>query len=85
MHGRDLFWLDALLGVFSVSYLTFVCCKSTIDFPFLGIMGVVKKLSKEEGWEFIPPLKDHVQGSLYGVRHDWTLMEERPKNWTNKD
>lgn len=45
-------------------------------------MGALKKLSKEEGWEFIPPINDHVQGSLYGVRHDWTLMKERPKNWT---
>lgn len=45
---------------------------------FFGIAGAVKKLSKEEGWEFFPPIK-HQQGSLNGVLHDFTLMKDPAK------
>lgn len=56
--------------------------RSETELNFVGIIGILKKLSIEEGWEFFPPLKEHQYGSLYGVRHDWTLMKDRPKNWT---
>jgi len=49
---------------------------------FFGIAGVVKKLSKEEGWEFFPTVPTHEYGSLSGTTHDYTLMAERPKNWS---
>ncbi|XP_055837875.1 uncharacterized protein LOC129906223 [Episyrphus balteatus] len=53
---------------------------------FMGVVfslaGFLKKLSIEEGWEFFPERQTHELGSLHGVNHDYTLMAERPKNWT---
>ncbi|XP_037821326.1 NADH dehydrogenase [ubiquinone] 1 alpha subcomplex subunit 11-like [Lucilia sericata] len=45
-----------------------------------GIAGVIKKISREEGWEFFPALNHH---GFMGVKeNDYTLMAERPRNWT---
>ena len=48
-----------------------------------GVAGMVKKLSKEEGWEFFPKVK-HQVGSLNIASHDFTLMKDRPRNWTTE-
>ncbi|XP_067634178.1 NADH dehydrogenase [ubiquinone] 1 alpha subcomplex subunit 11 [Eurosta solidaginis] len=45
---------------------------------FLGIAGGVKKLSKQEGWEFFPNVV-HRSGNLFIEEHDFTLMKD-PKD-----
>ncbi|XP_054738426.1 NADH dehydrogenase [ubiquinone] 1 alpha subcomplex subunit 11 [Anastrepha obliqua] len=40
---------------------------------FFGIAGAVKKLSKQEGWEFFPPIKH--QSSSLNI-HDFTIMKD---------
>ncbi|XP_047117204.1 NADH dehydrogenase [ubiquinone] 1 alpha subcomplex subunit 11 [Schistocerca piceifrons] len=47
----------------------------------LGGFAVAKKLSIEEGWEFIGKPPGHIHGSLRGVRQDWTITDHRPGNW----
>ncbi|KAH8257945.1 hypothetical protein KR038_003357 [Drosophila bunnanda] len=51
---------------------------------FLGIAGVIKKMSVEQGWEFFPdtPLKQY--GGLNIAENDWTIMADRPRNWTTE-
>lgn len=44
--------------------------------------GILKKESVQAGWEFFPQPKRHISGSLWGARHDWSMMENRPKNWS---
>lgn len=46
--------------------------------------GVIKKMSVEQGWEFFPdtPLKQY--GGLNIAENDWTIMADRPKNWTTE-
>ncbi|CAH1365535.1 unnamed protein product [Tenebrio molitor] len=49
----------------------------------LGVLALSKKHCVENGYDFIIPKERNVQvGSCRGVRRDWTLMAERPKNWT---
>jgi NADH dehydrogenase (ubiquinone) 1 alpha subcomplex subunit 11 len=51
-----------------------------------GALAVVKKLSLEEGWQFVPenrPLR--MYGSLRGSRHDWTLTAPRPVTWEKSE
>ncbi|KAL5288135.1 hypothetical protein ACFFRR_008784 [Megaselia abdita] len=48
---------------------------------FLGIAGTIKKLSKQEGWDFFPPVHHQVSGVK---PHDFTLFEDRPKNWSTE-
>ena len=51
----------------------------------LGIAAVAKKISKEEGWEFIPENTRRGYGNAWGIRkNDYTLMGEREKNWTTE-
>jgi len=53
-------------------------------FTLPGIAGVIKKMSIEQGWEFFPdtPLKQY--GGLNIADNDWTIMADRPKNWTTE-
>lgn len=50
----------------------------------LGIAGVIKKMSIDQGWEFFPKPATHQYGGLNIVKHDWTITAERPKNWTTE-
>jgi NADH dehydrogenase (ubiquinone) 1 alpha subcomplex subunit 11 len=49
----------------------------------LAIAGVVKKMSIEEGWEFFPDIKVHGYGGPFPNRHDYSLMAERERGWTD--
>lgn len=46
-----------------------------------GIMAWVKKLSIEEGWEFLPN-NPKGWGNFRSMQHDFTLTSERQKGWT---
>ncbi|KDR18623.1 NADH dehydrogenase [ubiquinone] 1 alpha subcomplex subunit 11 [Zootermopsis nevadensis] len=52
----------------------------------LGALAVAKKVSLEEGWQFIPkgaPLRKY--GNVRMARHDWTLTAPRPKTWKESE
>lgn len=49
---------------------------------FLAFAGVVKKLSLQEGWRFIPEPKNHAYQSLFLGRHDRTFFKDTEKGWT---
>ncbi|EDS35811.1 mitochondrial NADH:ubiquinone oxidoreductase B14.7 subunit [Culex quinquefasciatus] len=49
---------------------------------FFSIAGAVKKNSIEKGWEFFPEPKKHGVGALNPARYDFTLTQERERNWT---
>ncbi|XP_030386759.1 NADH dehydrogenase [ubiquinone] 1 alpha subcomplex subunit 11 [Scaptodrosophila lebanonensis] len=49
---------------------------------FLGIAGVIKKMSIEQGWEFFPDTPTYQVGGVNIIDNDYTLFAERPKNWT---
>ncbi|XP_068143999.1 NADH dehydrogenase [ubiquinone] 1 alpha subcomplex subunit 11 [Drosophila tropicalis] len=51
---------------------------------FLGLAGVIKKMSIEQGWEFFPEPPTHQYGGVNVASNDWTITAERPKNWTAK-
>ncbi|KAH8355124.1 hypothetical protein KR093_006420 [Drosophila rubida] len=51
---------------------------------FLGIAGVLKKMSVEQGWEFFPDPPTRQFGGLNIAQNDYTIMAERPKNWTSE-
>lgn len=87
VHGVVISLLDApLQSSFVCSMKISVKC-FRISFHFLffitlsGIAAAVKKLSKIEDWEFFPEWKNHGFGNVRHVRYDWTIMEERPKNY----
>jgi NADH dehydrogenase (ubiquinone) 1 alpha subcomplex subunit 11 len=42
----------------------------------LGTAGVVKKMSLDEGWTFMPQSSVHAAGSLRGVQSDWTIIKD---------
>ncbi|XP_055707964.1 uncharacterized protein LOC129804573 [Phlebotomus papatasi] len=48
----------------------------------LAFAGVVKKLSLQEGWRFIPEPKNHAYQSLFLGRHDRTFFKDTEKGWT---
>ncbi|XP_066992197.1 NADH dehydrogenase [ubiquinone] 1 alpha subcomplex subunit 11 [Anabrus simplex] len=52
---------------------------------FLGLAAVIKKMAIEEGWVLIPEAKRRTLGSLHGVRHDFTVTSERPRNWRTSE
>lgn len=45
------------------------------------VAGLVKKNSLDEGWAFMPPINRQVSG-VNSKWYDFSLTEERPKNWT---
>lgn len=51
---------------------------------FLGIAGVIKKMSVEQGWEFFPDTPLRQYGGLNIASNDWTIMPDPPKNWTTE-
>ncbi|XP_017868826.1 PREDICTED: NADH dehydrogenase [ubiquinone] 1 alpha subcomplex subunit 11 [Drosophila arizonae] len=51
---------------------------------FLGIAGVIKKMSIEQGWEFFPDSPTHQYGGVNIAKNDYTLMADRPRNWTTE-
>ncbi|XP_001361907.2 NADH dehydrogenase [ubiquinone] 1 alpha subcomplex subunit 11 [Drosophila pseudoobscura] len=51
---------------------------------FLGIAGVIKKMSIEQGWEFFPDTPTKQYGGLNIAQNDWTIMADRPKGWTSE-
>lgn len=50
----------------------------------LGIAGVIKKMSIEQGWEFLPDPPMRQYGGVNIAKNDYTIMAERPKNWTTE-
>lgn len=48
----------------------------------IAIAGCAKKLSIEDGWEFFPPVKQHVWSGVSSTRSDYTLTAEGEKGWT---
>ncbi|XP_055687988.1 uncharacterized protein LOC129792693 [Lutzomyia longipalpis] len=49
----------------------------------LAIAAVVKKLSLQEGWKFIPEPKKIGYQNLFLARHDRTVFKDTEKGWTN--
>lgn len=49
----------------------------------LGLAGIIKKTSIEEGWEFFPAFPQATK-TIKSVRHDWTLVKDidELKTWT---
>ncbi|ALC40497.1 CG9350, partial [Drosophila busckii] len=52
---------------------------------FLGIAGVLKKMSIEQGWEFFPKPLKHQYGGVNIASNDYTITAERPRNWTTEE
>lgn len=49
-----------------------------------GLAAALKKNAIDEGWEFFPEVTKHGHGSYTSARKlDFTLSEERPRNWTS--
>ncbi|XP_055381805.1 NADH dehydrogenase [ubiquinone] 1 alpha subcomplex subunit 11 [Condylostylus longicornis] len=83
LRGKD-DKINYALGGFTAGAALGAVKKSVVTGMTMGLIfaiaASVKKLSRQEGWEFFPPIK---QGS-YGLHtHDFTLMAERPRNWTD--
>lgn len=49
----------------------------------LGLAGIVKKTSVDEGWSFFPEMEAATQ-SIRSLRYDWTMAKDidELKNWT---
>lgn len=68
-----------VLGVWRKNHVTGITLAMA-----LGLAGVTKKYCIQNGFALIPAEKDvHTQyGGLRTVRQDWTLLKQRPGNWT---
>lgn len=49
-----------------------------------GGAAVIKKISLEEGWSFVPENPPRVFGTLRGVTHDSTVMRNPASSWDTK-
>lgn len=49
-----------------------------------SLAALVKKSALQYGWVLIPDKFNAVNGGVSSVRQDWSLMQERPRNWTTK-
>ncbi|KAK7864964.1 hypothetical protein R5R35_004946 [Gryllus longicercus] len=78
--------LNYALGGAAAGSIFGIWRKSTFNGCRMGIVfiiaALVKKSSVEDGWNFFPSNIVRQKGSLRGVRHDYSLTEERPRNWT---
>lgn len=49
---------------------------------FLSLLAAGKKYAVQNNYTIIPEKRNVAHGGAKAVRHDWTLMSERPRNWT---
>ncbi|XP_022920768.1 uncharacterized protein [Onthophagus taurus] len=48
----------------------------------LAFLAIVRKDLHERGWELVPENIVRMHGGVQVAKMDWTLMKERPRNWT---
>lgn len=73
---------SSCLFLYATFWTSQLFIKLIFHFYLLGIAAAVKKLSITEGWEFFPDYDAHGYGNVRHVRYDFTIMKERPKNYT---